>query len=100
MFKLATLIYKFLENGTPDYFSTTFTPYICNSNTLRSGIDKRFLAVPQFQPSLHKSKKQFNNCLIFDGSTLWNALPDNVRIAPALTLKGSNHTFLTWPSRG
>ena len=85
MFKVATLIYKFLQNGTPQYFNTTFTPYSCSYNTRRGSIDKRFLAVPQFQPSLHKSKKQFNNCLAFDGSTLWNTLPDNIRTAPSLT---------------
>ena len=71
IFKTATLVYKFLSSGTPDYFSQTLLPYSCKYNTRRGSIQKKFLEVPQFSPSVHKSKKQFNNSLAFDAPAIW-----------------------------
>ena len=40
--------------------------------------DKRFLKVPQFYPSVHKSKKHFGHSFAFDAPTLWNDFPEDV----------------------
>ena len=36
------------------------------------------LVVPRFQPSVHKSVKQFGKSFDFYAPTLWNALPDKI----------------------
>ena len=41
--------------------------------------DKRFLEVPQFCPSVHKSKNHFGHSFAFDAPTVWNHLPNEVR---------------------
>ena len=38
--------------------------------------------VPQFCPSVHKSKKHFGHSFAFDAPMVWNDLPDEVRSAP------------------
>ena len=40
--------------------------------------------VPKFQPSLHKSVKQFGYSFAFDAPTLWNALRDEIVPLPSL----------------
>ena len=42
------------------------------------------LEVPQFCPSVHKSKKHFGHSFAFDAPTVWNYLPDEVRCAKTL----------------
>ena len=84
IFKLATLVYKYLDNGTPSFFGPTLQPYTCSYNTHCGNINNRILVVLQFCHSTHKLKKHFNNSLAFDAPTMWNALPDNVRTAPSL----------------
>ena len=60
----------------------------CNKYMRASPIlkpDKRFLEVPQFCPSVHKSKNHFGHSFAFDAPTVWNHLPNEVRSAPTLT---------------
>ena len=73
VFKTATLVYKFLHTGFPKYF----TPYSSSYNTRRSQSGGNFLVIPKFQPSVHKSVKQFGHSFAFDAPTVWNALPDS-----------------------
>ena len=77
------------------HFSTTLTPYICNNNTRRSWTDKWFLAVPQLQPSLHKSKN--NSIIVWHLMVLHCGMPCLTTFVLLLILlhsgKGSNHTF-------
>ena len=40
--------------------------------------------IPKFYPSVHKSVKQFGNSFAFDGPTVLNALPDEIRASPYL----------------
>ena len=62
-----------------------------------------FLVVPKFQPSVHKSSKQFGYSFAFDAPTLWNALPDDiwVYVAPRWphSEEGSKHTSTTRHTR-
>ena len=76
---------EFLSSGTPNYFSQTLLPHSCKYNTRRGSTQKRFLEVSHFSPSVHKSKKQFNNSLAFDAPAIWNALPDDIRSAPSIS---------------
>ena len=50
--------------------------------------DKMFLAVPQYYPSVHKSRKPLQNSFafytLFIFYTVWNNLPDEVRSVPTL----------------
>ena len=50
-------------------------------NTRRCQNAGSFLVVPKFQPSVHKSSKQFGYSFAFDAPTLWNALPDDIQAA-------------------
>ena len=43
-----------------------------------------FLVIPKFQPSVHKSVKQFGYSFAFDALTVWNVLPDEIRVSPSL----------------
>ena len=64
-FKKATLVYKFLDTDIPKYFA----PYIslssrfCSTRHSQSGGNS--LAVPKFQPFIHKSVKQFGYSFAF-----------------------------------
>ena len=85
LFKTATLVYKFLNGGHPSYFSPFLLLRNSKYNTRRSRPDRKFLEVPQFCPSVHKSRKHFGHSFAFDGPTVWNELPDDVRSASSLT---------------
>ena len=37
------------------------------------------LDVPKFQPTIHKSTKQFGFSFAFDAPTVWNSLPEDIR---------------------
>ena len=64
VFKTATLVYKFLHNGFPKYFSPYISSYSSSYGTRRSQSGGNFLVVPKFQPSIHKSVKQFGYSLV------------------------------------
>ena len=84
VFKTATLVYKFLHTGFPKYFA----PYIssCSSSysTRCSQSGGNFFVIPKFQPSVHKSIKQFGYSFAFDAPTVWNALPEEICASPSL----------------
>ena len=61
----ATLVYKFLQTGTPKYFIAQLSSYSNSYNTRRSQSGATFLTVPKFQPSIHKSAKQFGFSFAF-----------------------------------
>ena len=54
IFKTATLVYKFLHSGHPNYFSPHLSIHCRRYGTRYNCPDKRFLEVPQFYPSVHK----------------------------------------------
>ena len=81
-FKTATLVYKFLQTGTPNYFTAQLSSYSNSYNTRHSQSGATFLTVPKFQPSIHKSAKQFGFSFAFDAPTVWNSLPEDVRLSP------------------
>lgn len=83
-FKTASIIFKFLNTGTPAYFSPHLTRYSCAVNTRRSSPDNLYLHVPG-NISISKSKVQFQNSFSYDGPSLWNALPHEIRSAPTLS---------------
>ena len=84
MFKTATLVYKFLHNGSPSYFQ----PYLSHSSssysTRRSHLDCQYLTVPPFGPSVFKSVKHFDHSFVFDAPRIWNELPHDVRSAASV----------------
>ena len=73
-FKLATLVYKFIHMGFPKYFA----PYL---STVAN-----FLNVPNFQPTIHKSTKQFGFSIAFDAPTVWNSLPEDIHASPTIAI--------------
>ena len=84
-FKTASIIFKFLHTGTPAYFSPHLTRYTCAVNTRRSSPDNLYLHVPGYRATINKSKVHFQNCFSYDGPSLWNALPHEIRSAPTLS---------------
>ena len=77
-FKLATLVYKFIRTGFPKYFTRYLSTYHNTHNTRPSQSVANFLNVPKFQPTIHKSTKQF------DAPTVWNSLPEDIRASPTI----------------
>ena len=57
IFKTAILVYKFLHSGHPSYFGSHSSSHCGRHSTRYNYPDKRFLGVPQFCSSVHKSKK-------------------------------------------
>ena len=84
VFKTATLVYKFLHTGFPKYFAPYISSYSSSYSTRRSQSGGNFLVIPKFQPSIHKSVKQFGHSFAFDAPTIWNALPEKIRASPSL----------------
>ena len=58
-FKLATLVYKFIHTGFPKYFAPYLSTHHNTYKTRHSQRVANFLNVPKFQPTIHKSTKQF-----------------------------------------
>ena len=55
-------------------------------HTIPGGVrpTEHFLVVPQFRPSIHKSKRHFSPSFAYDAPNVWNDLPDEIRSAPSL----------------
>ena len=79
------LVYKFIHTGFPKYFAPHLSTYRTTYNTRRSQSATNFLNVPKFQPTMHKSTKQFGFSLAFDAPTVWNSLPEDIRASPTVT---------------
>ena len=84
-FKLATLVYKFIHTFFPKYFAPHLSTYRTTYNTRHSQSVANFLNVPKFQPTIHKSTKQFGFSFAFDAPTVWNSLPEDIRASPTIT---------------
>ena len=61
IFKTICIVHKFLVTGLPRYFSSCIIPYTSCVNTRRSNPDNKFLATPNYNRRLHRSKVQFNS---------------------------------------
>ena len=70
VYKMATLVYKFLHSGIPQYFDTYLQPYKCGNNTKRCQNVGKYPTVPRFQASVHKSAKHFTYSFAFDAPTV------------------------------
>ena len=93
--KTATLDYKFLHTGFPQYFAPYLSSYSSSYSTRPSQSGGNFLVIPKFHPSVHKSVKQFGNSFAFDAPSIWNALPDEVCASPSLASFRKQHkTYL------
>ena len=84
IFSKLSLFYKFLHSGRQNCFSPRLSICCGRYGTRYNHPDKRFLKVPQYYPSRHKSKKHFGHSFAFGAPTLWNNLPDVVHSAPNL----------------
>ena len=69
-FKLVTLVYKFIHTGFPKYFAPYLSTYHTTYNTRCSQSVASFLNVPKFEPTIHKSTKQFGFSFAFDAPTV------------------------------
>jgi hypothetical protein len=85
-FKTATIIYKFIHTGIPTYFNSHLARYTCAVNTRRGSPEHLYLHVPLYKPTINKSKVHFQNSLSYDGPSLWNSLPHEIRSAPSLSI--------------
>ena len=83
-FKLATLVYKFIHTGFPKYFAPYLSTYRTTYNNRHSQSVANFLNVPKFQPTIHKSTKQFGFSFTFDAPTVWNSLPKEIHASPTI----------------
>ena len=71
-FKIATLVYKFLHSGIPQYFDTYFQLCKCGYNTRCCQNRGKYPRVPRFQPSVHKSAEHFTSSFAFDAAKMEN----------------------------
>ena len=78
------LVYKYLHTNCPKYFSPFLKVRQCAYNTRLSQSDGIILNVPQYQPSIYKSTKQFGLSFAYDAPKIWNELPDDVRSATSI----------------
>ena len=76
IFKTALLVYKYLHTNCPKYFSPFLKVRQCAKNTRLSQSHGIILHVPQYQPSIYKSTKQFGLSFAYDAPKIWNELPD------------------------
>ena len=81
MFKTATLVYKFLNSGSPSHFEPFLSLSTCLYSTRRRYPDRQHLTVPPFCSSVFKSVKHFGHSFAFDAPKMWNELPHDVRSA-------------------
>ena len=82
VFKIATLVYKFLHTGFPRYFD----PYISSYSSSVPGTVRVVVMSLLFQ-STNPLSINLSSSLVsfaFDAPTLWNALPDEICASPSL----------------
>ena len=84
IFKIATLVYKFLHSGPPSYFKPFLSLSSCPFSTRRSHPDHQYLTVPPFHSSNFKSVKHFGHSFAFDAPKIWNVLHHDVRSATSI----------------
>ena len=64
VFKTAILVDKFHHSGFPKYFAPYISSYSSSYITRHSQSGGNYLVIPKFQPSVHKSVKQFGYSLL------------------------------------
>ena len=84
LLKTATLVYKYLHSGLPNYLGPYLSQSSCTYKTRRSQPDRHYLTILPHHSSLYKSAKQFGLSFAFDGPKQWNDLPHDVRGATSL----------------
>ena len=84
VFKTATRVYKFFHTGFPKSFAPYISSYSSSYSTRCNKSGENFLVIPKFQPSVHKSVKQFGHSFAFDAPTVWNVLPEEIPVPPLL----------------
>ena len=84
-FKLATLVYKFIHTSFPKYFAPHLSTYRTTYNTRCSQSVANFLNVQKFQPTIHKSSKQFGFSFAFDAPTVWNSFVEDICASLTIT---------------
>ena len=103
VFKTATLlVYKFLHTGFPRYFDPYISSYSSSYSTRHSQSGGNIFVLPKFQPSIHKSVKQFGYSFAFDAPIGMLFLMRFVRPLPTLFQKAAptylyTHLSLTHP---
>ena len=60
-FKIGLITYKILNHGQPVYLSKLIRPYTSSRNTRCSSPKLKFLHIPTFDCTVHKSNKHFSN---------------------------------------
>ena len=79
----------------PKYFAPHLSTYCATYNTRHSQSVANFLNVPKFQPTIHKSTKQFGFSFAFDAPIVWNSLPQDFRASPTIaSLRKKLKTYL------
>ena len=84
IFKTALLVYRYLYTNCSKYFSPFLKVRQCAYNTWLSQSDGIILHVPQYQPSIYISTKQFGLSFAYDAPKIWNEFPDVVRSATSI----------------
>ena len=74
----------YIHTGFPKYFAPHLSPYHTTYNNTHSQSVANFLNVPKFQPTIHKSTKQFGFSFAFDAPTVWNSLPEDIHSSPTI----------------
>ena len=84
MFKIATLVHKFLHSGFPSYFQPFLSLISCSYSTRHRQPDCQYLTVPPFCSSVFKSVKHFDHSFAFDAPKIWNELPHDMPSAASV----------------
>ena len=79
---LKTVAYMFLHTGFPSYLASYLSTNGRSYITRCSQSIGNFLVAPKFHPSIQKSVKQFGYNFAFDVTTVWDALPGVIYVAP------------------
>ena len=98
IFKIATLVYKFLHSGSPSYFEPFLSLSSCSYSARCSHPDCQYLTVPPFHSSsqsLHfKSVKHFGHSFALDAPNIWNELLNDVLCTSVASFGKKLRTYL------
>ena len=94
-YRTSCLIYKAINNLTPQYFSDMFTDISdVSSRNTRLSTQRNILYVPRAKLAVT------SKCIRHDGSVIFNGLSESVRSAPSLNVFKSNYIREYVTSRG
>ena len=69
----------------PAYLSELIHPYTSSRNTRRNRPKLKFMHIPTFNCTVHKSNKHFSNSSSHYAPVLWNSFPLKIRTSPSVT---------------